>query len=298
MKWINYHHLIYFREIARQGSISKASEILKVGQPALSTQLKSLEEYLGVQLFERKRRKMILTAPGKVVLEYASKINSLGQELIELVDDKIFTNEIHLSIGALDSIPKHLICDIVDLAHRKTGCFLSIYEGSPDELLRQLKTHQIEVMISDQEINKLERDNIFSKKIFSKQISVYASAKYEYLKKGFPKSLDGAPCIVPTAHSKIRSDVEHFMHEKGVRPKVIAETQDTSLQRILATRGDGLIFLPSFTAKDLVNDKKLIKIGNLKGVETSYYLIYSKRVIENPALDLILKQNFERMRLR
>ena len=84
MKWINYHHLIYFKEIATHESVSKASKILKVGQPALSSQLKSLEEYLGVKLFERKSRKIFLTGPGKVVLEYANKISSLGQELIEL----------------------------------------------------------------------------------------------------------------------------------------------------------------------------------------------------------------------
>ena len=44
MKWLNYHHLIYFKEIANEGRISKASEKLLIGQPALSAQLKQLEE--------------------------------------------------------------------------------------------------------------------------------------------------------------------------------------------------------------------------------------------------------------
>ena len=48
MKWLNYHHLIYFREIAKEGSISKASEKLLIGQPALSAQLKQLEEELQI----------------------------------------------------------------------------------------------------------------------------------------------------------------------------------------------------------------------------------------------------------
>ena len=87
---------------------------------------------------------------------------------MSFIDDRIFTKEIHLSIGALDSIPKHLICDIVNLTHRKTGSFLSIYEDSPESLIRQLLAHQIEVMISDKEIIRLEKDNIFSKKILSR----------------------------------------------------------------------------------------------------------------------------------
>jgi len=297
MKWINYHHLIYFKEIAGQGSVSKASKVLKVGQPALSSQLKNLEEYLGVQLFERRNRKLILTEPGKVVLEYAKKISSLGQELIEVVDDKILTNEIHLSVGALDSIPKHLICDIVDLAHKKTGCFMSIYEDSPDALLRQLLAHQLEFIISDQEVTSLEKSNVFSKKILHRPIMAYASSQFSNLKKGFPKSLDGAPCIVPTIHSKVRSDIEHFFHINGIRPKFIAETQDTSLQKILATKGDGVVFLPNFTTKELVQNKKLVKIGSLKEVYSDYYLIYGTRIIENPAMELILKQDFEKMKL-
>ena len=297
MKWINYHHLIYFKEIAAQGTISKASEALKVGQPALSSQLKSLEEYLGIQLFERKNRKLLLTEPGKVVLEYAKKISSLGQELIQVVDDKIFTNDIHLSVGALDSIPKHLICDIVDMAHKKTGCFLSIYEDSTDALLRQLLAHQLELIITDQEITSLDQKNVFSKKILHRPIMAYASSDFSHLKKGFPMSLDGAPCIVPTIHSKVRSDIEHFFHINGIRPKLIAETQDTSLQKILATKSDGVVFLPNFTTKELVQYKKLIKIGTLKEIYSDYYLIYGKRIIENPAMDLILKQDFEKMKL-
>ncbi len=298
MKWINYHHLIYFKEIAAQGSISKASEVLKVGQPALSSQLKNLEEYLGVQLFERRNRKLFLTESGRVTLEYAQKIGNLGQELIQVIDDKMFDGEkLNLSVGALDSIPKHLICDIVDLAHKKTGCFLSIYENSSDDLVRQLLNHQIEVIISDHELSSLSNKKIYSKRIIKKPLQAYASPELAHLKKGFPQSLDGAPLIVPTEHSKIRGDIEHYFHLHDIKPVMIAETQDTSLQKILASKGDGVIFLPNFTTKELVQNRQLVKIGALKEVYCEYFLIYSKRVIENPALDLILKQDFEKMRL-
>jgi LysR family transcriptional activator of nhaA len=138
MKWINYHHLIYFKVIADEGSISKAAKVLNIGQPALSTQLKSLEEYLGVLLFERKNRTLQLTESGRVTLEYASQISSLGQELLQVIDNKTFDQQmLRLSVGALDSIPKHLISDIVDFAHKKTGCFLSIYEDSSELLTQQ-----------------------------------------------------------------------------------------------------------------------------------------------------------------
>lgn len=263
----------------------------------MSTQLKTLEDNLGVKLFERKNRKLILTEAGKVTLDYANKINTLGQELIKVVDERSFSNEVHLSVGALDSIPKHLICDIVDFAHKKTGCFLSIYEDSSEELLRQLLGHSIELIISDHEVRRLDNRKVFCKEILKKPIFAYAAPKFKDLKKRFPLCLDGVNCIVPTIHSKIRSDIESFFHFKKIRPKLIAETQDTSLQKILAAKGDGVVFLPEFSTKELVQNKSLIKLGKLEDIYSSYYLIYGNRVFDNPALDLILKQDFERMRL-
>lgn len=55
--WLNYHHLFYFKAIAEEGSVSKAAESFRLGQPTLSSQLKRFEESLGVPLFERRREK-------------------------------------------------------------------------------------------------------------------------------------------------------------------------------------------------------------------------------------------------
>ena len=60
--WINYHHLYYFKAIAEKGSVSKAASKLRLGQPTLSAQLRQFEEALGVQLFERQHKKLILTS--------------------------------------------------------------------------------------------------------------------------------------------------------------------------------------------------------------------------------------------
>jgi LysR family transcriptional regulator, transcriptional activator of nhaA len=76
--WINYHHLFYFKVIAEEGSVSRAAEKLRLGQPTLSAQLRQLEESLGVRLFERRHKKLILTEQGKVALEYSKNIFRTG----------------------------------------------------------------------------------------------------------------------------------------------------------------------------------------------------------------------------
>ena len=87
--WINYHHLYYFMTIAEMNSISRAAEKLLIGQPTLSAQLKQFEEQLGVLLFERQHKKLILTEHGKLALEYARNIFKMGGEMYEALHDRI-----------------------------------------------------------------------------------------------------------------------------------------------------------------------------------------------------------------
>jgi LysR family transcriptional activator of nhaA len=66
--------LLYFKTIAEEGSVSLAAKKLRLGQPALSAQLKQLEGSLGVALFERQHKKLLITEHGKLALEYSQNI--------------------------------------------------------------------------------------------------------------------------------------------------------------------------------------------------------------------------------
>lgn len=81
MGWLNYHHLLYFWTVARTGSIVAASRELFLSQPAISSQLKSLEAGLGTALFARRGRGLVLTEAGEKAFAYADLIFRLGQEL-------------------------------------------------------------------------------------------------------------------------------------------------------------------------------------------------------------------------
>ena len=80
MKWLNYHHLLYFWTVAREGTITAACERLRLAQPTISAQLKKLEESLGHKLFRHEGRNLALTETGRVVFRYANDIFSLGKE--------------------------------------------------------------------------------------------------------------------------------------------------------------------------------------------------------------------------
>ena len=81
MSWLNYHHLLYFWTVAREGSIAKACERLLLSQPTISGQIRELERAFGAKLFEKAGRNLVLTEAGREAYRYADEIFSLGREL-------------------------------------------------------------------------------------------------------------------------------------------------------------------------------------------------------------------------
>lgn len=289
MKWLNYHHLIYFKEIANEGSISKASVKLLIGQPALSAQLKQLEEQLEIELFERRNRKLILTDAGKVVLKYANEIGQLGQEMLQVIADKSYSNKTPFRLGALDSVPKQIVWEIAQKARSYGDCFVSIVEGDQEELTEALLSRNIDCFISNYSGDISKDKNINSKSFVKASVSIYGSKKYLDCKTNFPKSLNNQPMILPTHHSKLRHDLDYFFDSKKIKIISELETQDTALMKIFAAQGAGLAALPDIAATEQLKNQTLFKIGTLPNIKEEYWIIGSKRTIDNPIASQLMK---------
>ena len=95
--------------------------------------------------------------------------------------------------------------------------------------------------------------------------------------------------ILPTHHSKLRHDLDHFFDSKKIKIISELETQDTALMKIFAGQGAGLAALPDIAAMDLVQASKLYKIGTLPNIKEEYWLIGSKRTIDNPIASKLMK---------
>lgn len=290
MNWLNYHHLHYFWIIATEGSIARASEKLKLGQPALSAQLKQLEESIGVPLFDRRNRKLVLTDAGKVALQYASEIFRLGAEMVEALHDRLpLSSKVHVQIGALDSVPKDIALRLTEQALATANCSVSILEGKGDELFRELLAHRLDLILSNYPPPAVEGVRVYARSVAKLPVAIYSAPKFAGLKKGFPKSLDGQRFVLPTPHSKLRHDFEHYFKVNGLTFEPVAETQDSTLQKIMGASGLGLIPIAEAAAEDLTRDKKLVKLGRLESVFDEIWLIAASRRVENPVAAELLK---------
>ena len=109
MDWLNYHHLLYFWVVAREGSISRACEQLQLAQPTISSQIQKLEKSLGEKLFDRVGRNLRLTDTGQLVFRYADEIFSLGRELTDAIKGRPTGRPLRLTVGAPEIIPKLIV---------------------------------------------------------------------------------------------------------------------------------------------------------------------------------------------
>lgn len=290
MKWLNYHHLYYFRTIAKEGGIAKAATKLRLGQPTLSTQLKQLENIIEQPLFERRNRSLHLTEAGKITLKYAEEIFKLGDELIQVLDDKTFSSRMDVKIGTLDSVPKHILLELTKEALKDDNCTVSILEGKGDELFRELFAYQIDLIISNYPPMGGETGRTYSRSIAKMPVAVFGAPKFHAYRKNFPKSLNGKRFILPTSHSKLRQDLDHYFSVNDIRITVVAETQDTSVQKLLGMEAVGLLPLPEIAAQQLVKEKKLVKLGVLNEVREEFWLISADRKIANPVAARLMKE--------
>ncbi len=280
--WINYHHLFYFKTIAEEGTVSKAAEKLRLGQPTLSAQLMQFEDSLGVQLFERQHKKLILTEQGKVALDYSKNIFKMGSEMYEVIHDRLKPLKPSLHLGALDSVPKQIVLLLVKQAFKISPCQITLSEGKSDELTRELMAHRMDLMVTNFLPVGTDGKGLYPKSITKKNVAFYGAPKFKALRKGFPKSISGVPMILPTYDSRLRQDLDHWAKLNKIEMNIITESQDISVKKLMAVSELGLIPTATHTVTGQVLRGELVEIGQLKGVYEELFLVTAQRKIENP----------------
>ncbi len=283
---LNYHHLFYFWAIAKEGSLRRASEVLHVSQPSISAQLKQLEEFLEAPLFTRTTRRLVLTDTGQTVLEYAEEIFSLGRELLTAVRQVPGQRPLRLNVGVVDSLPKTIVRQQLALVFQLSrSVHVICREGSLKELITQLAGHKLDVVLADEPSTSALPVKTFNQRVGSSQVMLCAAPPLaKRLLKDFPRSLDGAPAILPATEMALRRQLEHWFEALKVRPRVIAEIEDMALLTDLGAQGLGFIPIYSAVLDEFKRSSRLHKIGIAKGLKMEIYAITAQRRLQHPGV--------------
>lgn len=296
MEWLNYHHLRYFWTVAKEGSLRKASEKLHVSQPSMSAQIQTLQQSLGENLFRRSGRSLVLTEMGRVVYGYADEIFSLGQELVSTVKGHSVNRSIKFNVGIADSVPKLVAKEILKPAFsHDPPVHVICHEGKVDDLLAQLATLRLDIVLADEPASTSLKFRTFNHLLGECGVTFCATGSLaKKLRKNFPKSLDGAPALLPTQNSSMRRALEKWFQTINIRPHAIGEFEDAALMTVVATEGLGFMPMAAVVKREL-SRYKLEIIGTTEKCTNHFYAISGERRLTHPAVVMITESAQRRM---
>lgn len=289
MEWLNYHHLLYFYTVAREGSVTKASEVLRLAQPTLSGQIRKLEESLDEKLFAREGRSLVLTDVGRMVYRYAEEIFSLGREMQDALRGRPSNRPARLLVGIADVVPK-LVC------HRLLQTALELdepvqmvlHEGKTNDLMAALAVQEYDMVLADAPLGPEVRVKAFNHPLGSCGIGFFAEPSLARRhRRGFPNSLDGAPVLMPTPNTALGHSLGAWLESIDVRPQVVAEIEDTALMKVFGQHGAGLFAAPIVVADEIRKMHGVHLVGQTEQVRESFYAITVERRITHPAVAAI-----------
>jgi LysR family transcriptional regulator, transcriptional activator of nhaA len=286
---MNYHHLLYFWAVAREGTVTKAAATLNLRQPTISEQLRTFEDALGEQLFDRSRRRLELTDAGRIVFRYADDIFRLGQELQDTLAGRPTGRPAKLRVGVSDVVPKLLMHRLLQPALRMAEPVQIVVRGDKTErLLAELSVSDLDLVISDSPLGGHARVRAFNHLLGECGVSFFATPELaREHRKQFPASLDDAPMLLPTENTLLRRSLDHWFDSLGVRPRVVAEFEDSAILKHFGQHGEGLFPGPSAMEHELIEQFGVRVVGRTEHVVERFYAITIERRIKHPAVRAI-----------
>ena len=292
MEWLNYHHLLYFWTVAKEGSVTRASEQLRLAQPTISAQVRALEEALGERLFVRAGRRLELTDTGRLAFRYADEIFSLGREFQDAVKDRPTGRPIRCSVGVVDVLSKLVAFRLLSPALAlPQGVHLTCREDRPDRLLAELATHALDLVLADAPTPPGSSVRAFNHLLGESGVSVFAPRRVAAAyRRRFPASLQGAPFLVPTEQATLRRSLAHWFDAHEIRPRIVGEFDDAALLQTFAAAGHGLFAAPSAVAEEVARRFDVRVIGTIDELRERFYAITVERRLKHPAVVAICAQ--------
>ena len=254
MIMLNLRDLRYFVAVAENGSILAASEKLHVAQPSISVRIRSLEGDLGVALFERRPRGVVLTEEGEELLVHARLILNSEETARESLRRHAASPVGTVNFGVPTSLSSVLSVPLVEEALEKLpNVRLRIVESMTGHIIEWLRNGQLDLglvfvenPISGVQTEKLLTEDLHVAAAIAKDLEPLVNSRGEVTM----EKLAGVPLILPTERHGLRSLIDHHLRRHGVASRVTIET-DAFLQiQRLVQRGHGMTILSLAALRD------------------------------------------------
>lgn len=288
MSFLNYHHLRYFRAIATDGTLTRAAERLNISQSALSIQLRRLEESLGQALFHRQNKSLVLTEAGRIALEYAESIFRAGEEMTAVLRNEAVGQRRVVRLGAVATLSRNFQIALLKPLLGRPDVELILHSGNLRDLLAQLRTHTLDVVLSNLPVRRDADTDWHSHLLDEQPVSLVGKRIRGRRKFKFPDDLRTTPLVLPSLDSNIRTAFDLLLEQHRIRPIIAAEVDDMAMLRLLAREGAGLALVPPVVVSGELESGLLAERYRIPEIRESFYAITPSRRFPNPILAEII----------
>jgi LysR family transcriptional regulator, transcriptional activator of nhaA len=281
---VNYRHLYYFWVVAKEGGFARAAKRLDMALQTISAQVRELERALGHQLLKPAGRGVAMTDAGQAAFARAEEIFQLGQMIPDEVREAASGKLARLAVGMSDGISKLAVHALLEPVLDTPSLRLVCHEGEFEELLAELALHRLDLVLAGQPAPRNPNLRLTNERLAGSAVAWYGPAAH--VRKAdideFPQSLNRLPVLLPTGHSALRSKLEHWFETQGLRPRVVAEFEDSALLAVFAARGMGVFPVSRLGAGDAGWMHGLRLLGGCDDVTEEIHAIRSRRGQHHP----------------
>lgn len=298
MDTLNYHHLFYFWTVAHEGGVSRASEKLDLAPSTVSGQLHQLENALGHKLVERQGRGIVLTDVGRIVLDYADDIFSVGKEMLETLRGASVTRPARVQIGVADVLPKLVARKLLEpIVNSDLETVLVCKQDHPNNLLSELALHHLDAVLVDAPVGPHHSIRAFNHLLGTSGVAIVAApAIAEKIRDGFPHSLNGQPFLWPGEHTSLRRNLREWFETHDVHPRTVGEFDDSGLLKTFGQHGLGAFAAHLVVVDEVCRQYEVEQIGELAGITEEFYAVSVERRINHPAVQALADSSLQRPR--
>ena len=285
---LNFHHLRYFRAVAKEGNLTRTAKGLFVSQSALSAQIRQLETAFGVELFDRVGRRLVLTEAGRLTLDFAEKIFGTGDELVATLETGRRADQV-LRIGAVATLSRNFQESFVTPLLGQPNARLLLQSGRLDDLLERLAQHELDLVLSNRPARRDAGSAWRCRRIARQGVSIVGRPRKKPFR--FDVDLAGALMILPGPDSEIRTEFDALCEQAGVKVRILAEVDDMATMRLLARDTNGLALLPTVVVRDELRSGLLREHCVVPDLFESFYAITVDRHYQHPHLRSLLARS-------
>lgn len=295
MAHLNYNHLYYFWMTCKRGSVTAAAEALFLTPQTVTGQIKLLEERLNGALFIRKGPRITPTELGQLVFKYADKMFSLSYEMLDIVN---YTGQEGLlfEVGVADALSKGLAAKVLmSVMPSDEQIQLRCVESTHEMLLKQLSEHQLDMILSDCDLDSDKEDALFSKWLGECGVAFFVAKDRLQQPVDFPACLEQYPLLIPSRRSALGRKLVNWFEELGLSVSIIGEFDDAALMTAFGSASRGIFIAPAIYTDEILVDQRIELLGITEDIKEEYYVIFAQRMIQHPAVQRLCQTDFREL---